>query len=431
MDFFVHHPVPDNHMFHFIPSATSTPPAPPVDLSAAEASPTSPARTGSAPSHVCSNPDFYARIALLREHGQLLELQAAEMKQKATGDPTSSPSPTHSTFDATTEANSWVPVCSTSSIARALSSEPSLEKGACQLIAVVPPHLFRCPHATAATLTDAAMEAGTSPSNSSNAEQASVCENQLPDAVTLVAGFRQGLYDYLEQRLAASKHLVNNSSNGSSSSKSDPLNSSADSNDDTVAATGDCSAKEADSVPLGCGGLGDAPMSSHVTVIHTSSPLDHRSIWVEIFPGHVGKGVAARRLIVHHLGLQLQALPPQTCAKEETAESAESEKKEDRTACVVAIGNDFNDVCLLDFASSLSTQTASTSSGALAPASPRAFVVAGAPPALRARKGVHTVAACEADGFCEAMTRVFPHLADQLLAKDGANAQTQGQMQTR
>jgi hydroxymethylpyrimidine pyrophosphatase-like HAD family hydrolase len=57
-------------------------------------------------------------------------------------------------------------------------------------------------------------------------------------------------------------------------------------------------------------------------VVRTTSPLDHRSRWIEIYPEGVGKSFAAERLR-HHYGISRQS--------------------------VYAVGNDFNDEDLLDW----------------------------------------------------------------------------------
>lgn len=93
------------------------------------------------------------------------------------------------------------------------------------------------------------------------------------------------------------------------------------------------------------------------SIIRTTSPIDHASTWVEIFPVQVSKAAACARLCAW-LGLA----PDQ----------------------VVAIGNDHNDEDMLSWAG-------------------QAFVVAGAPAMLRQK--YHTVAACGAGGVAEALRR--------------------------
>ena len=58
-------------------------------------------------------------------------------------------------------------------------------------------------------------------------------------------------------------------------------------------------------------------------VVRTTSPLDHRSVWYEIFPKTVGKSHAAQ-WICHHFGLD--------------------------EATALAVGNDFNDLDMLRWA---------------------------------------------------------------------------------
>jgi len=90
-----------------------------------------------------------------------------------------------------------------------------------------------------------------------------------------------------------------------------------------------------------------------LTVILATSPLDHTSRWIEIFPPQVSKSQAARAIARrHHVGVD----------------------------GIVAVGNDFNDRDLLDWAT-------------------HSFVVANAPEELRARH--HVVAAHDEDGFAE------------------------------
>ncbi len=93
----------------------------------------------------------------------------------------------------------------------------------------------------------------------------------------------------------------------------------------------------------------------HLNVVLTTSPLDHRSRWIEIFPPTASKSQAAEWLRERH-GVA-----------------------RDR---VVAVGNDFNDRDLLDWA-------------------PHAYVVANAAPDLRARYAV--VSSNDDQGFAEAV----------------------------
>lgn len=91
-----------------------------------------------------------------------------------------------------------------------------------------------------------------------------------------------------------------------------------------------------------------------LTVLRATSPIDGRSVWIEVFPAAVSKSQACAFIARRH------ALAP---------------------AQVVAIGNDTNDVDLLRWAG-------------------RAFVVADAHASLRGR--FEAVAAADEDGFAEA-----------------------------
>jgi hydroxymethylpyrimidine pyrophosphatase-like HAD family hydrolase len=93
----------------------------------------------------------------------------------------------------------------------------------------------------------------------------------------------------------------------------------------------------------------------HLNVVLTTSPLDHRSRWIEIFPAGASKSQAADWLRRRH-GLDKGA--------------------------VVAVGNDYNDRDLLDWAH-------------------HAYVVANAPAALKTRYAV--VASNDDQGFAEAV----------------------------
>ena len=106
------------------------------------------------------------------------------------------------------------------------------------------------------------------------------------------------------------------------------------------------------------------PSSDHVaellpdlTVIRTTSPLDHRSTWIEVFPRHVSKSQAAAWLAARH------GIP---------------------RGQVCAIGNDYNDGDLLQWAGA-------------------SYVVANAAPVLRARYDV--VGAGGHCGVAEAVRR--------------------------
>lgn len=95
-----------------------------------------------------------------------------------------------------------------------------------------------------------------------------------------------------------------------------------------------------------------------LSVVRTTSPLDHRSRWIEIFPAEVSKSQAAERIRRHH-GVHRSR--------------------------VSAVGNDYNDADLLGWAAN-------------------AYVVANAPRDLRA---MHTeVASNDEDGFAEVARRV-------------------------
>ena len=92
-----------------------------------------------------------------------------------------------------------------------------------------------------------------------------------------------------------------------------------------------------------------------VHVVRTTSPLDHASTWIELFPCGVSKAHAADWLCARH------AIDP---------------------ARTVAIGNDYNDLDMLDWAA-------------------HARVVSNAPPSMRERYAV--VGANDNDGFTEAV----------------------------
>ena len=94
---------------------------------------------------------------------------------------------------------------------------------------------------------------------------------------------------------------------------------------------------------------------AHLNVIRTTSPLDHRSYWFEIFPTQVSKASGIEWLVTHH-GLDAGG--------------------------VLVIGNDFNDLQMLEWAQ-------------------RARVVANAPAELRQR--FETVPDNNADGFSVAV----------------------------
>ena len=94
---------------------------------------------------------------------------------------------------------------------------------------------------------------------------------------------------------------------------------------------------------------------AHLNVVLTTSPLDHRSRWIEIFPPAASKSNASEWLRRRHRVAHRD---------------------------VLAIGNDFNDRDLLEWAE-------------------HAFVVANAPPSLRSRYPV--VASHDDQGFAEAV----------------------------
>ena len=100
-----------------------------------------------------------------------------------------------------------------------------------------------------------------------------------------------------------------------------------------------------------------ASLLPDLTVIRTSSPLDHRSTWIEVFPREVSKSQAAAWLAARH-GI--------------------------RRGDVCAVGNDYNDRDLLEWAAS-------------------SYVVANAAPELRARHDV--VAAGGHCGVAESIRR--------------------------
>ena len=98
---------------------------------------------------------------------------------------------------------------------------------------------------------------------------------------------------------------------------------------------------------------------SELRVIRTTSPLDHKSCWIEVFPQTAGKAIAAEWLRTH---LNVSVHDP------------------------IAIGNDYNDQELLDWA-------------------PTSYVVANAPAALRALREV--VPTNDDDGFAEVVTSLL------------------------
>jgi len=104
---------------------------------------------------------------------------------------------------------------------------------------------------------------------------------------------------------------------------------------------------------------------SQFNVIRATSPLDGKSIWIEIFPGTVSKGSAAAWLC-RRLGCRADA--------------------------VLGIGNDYNDLDLLNWTG-------------------RSFVVANAPAEI---KNKFRITASNSDnGFSQAIHKNFPTLFDQ------------------
>ena len=101
------------------------------------------------------------------------------------------------------------------------------------------------------------------------------------------------------------------------------------------------------------------PRLPEFRVIRATSPLDHRSTWIEVFPSGVGKATAAAWLHERALG--------------------------GRGRCV-AIGNDYNDIDLLDWAD-------------------LPYVVANAPAELLGR--YRSVASNDAGGFSDAVERAL------------------------
>ena len=92
-----------------------------------------------------------------------------------------------------------------------------------------------------------------------------------------------------------------------------------------------------------------------VNVVRTTSPLDHASTWIELFPADVSKAHASDWLRARH------GIDP---------------------AHTIAVGNDYNDLDMLEWAD-------------------RAYVVSNAPPSMRARfEGVRSN---DEDGFTEAV----------------------------
>ena len=97
-----------------------------------------------------------------------------------------------------------------------------------------------------------------------------------------------------------------------------------------------------------------------VNVVRTTSPLDHASTWIELFPAEVSKAQASDWLRERH------AIEP---------------------VHTVAVGNDYNDLDMLEWAD-------------------RACVVSNAPPSMRARFEV--VRSNDEGGFTEAVRPLLP-----------------------
>ena len=97
-----------------------------------------------------------------------------------------------------------------------------------------------------------------------------------------------------------------------------------------------------------------------VNVVRTTSPLDHASTWIELFPAEVSKAQASDWLRERH------AIEP---------------------VHTVAVGNDYNDLDMLEWAD-------------------RACVVSNAPPSMRARFEV--VRSNDESGFTEAVRPLLP-----------------------
>ena len=98
-----------------------------------------------------------------------------------------------------------------------------------------------------------------------------------------------------------------------------------------------------------------------VHVVRTTSPLDHASTWIELFPDGVSKAHASDWIRERH------AIEP---------------------ARTVAVGNDYNDLDMLEWAA-------------------RACVVSNAPPSMRERFAV--VRANDNEGFTDAVHRFLDH----------------------
>jgi len=93
----------------------------------------------------------------------------------------------------------------------------------------------------------------------------------------------------------------------------------------------------------------------HLNIIRTTSPIDGRHVWIEVFPAGVSKGLAAEWLC-RHLNID--------------------------KSLTMSIGNDFNDLAMLEWTSS-------------------SFAVANAPTEIR--QSFHAVADNDSDGFAQAV----------------------------
>ncbi len=99
----------------------------------------------------------------------------------------------------------------------------------------------------------------------------------------------------------------------------------------------------------------ESALGERVSVIRATSPLDHESVWIEIFPPKTNKAAGLEWISLRH-----------EISRKDTA----------------AAGNDYNDLHMLEWAS-------------------RAFVVSNAPRELRER--YRTVASCDEGGLAEAV----------------------------
>jgi hypothetical protein len=99
-----------------------------------------------------------------------------------------------------------------------------------------------------------------------------------------------------------------------------------------------------------------------LNIIRTTSPLNLKTVWIEVFPGDVSKGCAAKWLC------QLLEVDPQNC---------------------MSVGNDFNDLAMLEW-------------------TPRSFVMQNAASELRDK--FDTVPDNDNDGFSHAIERWLKEL---------------------